>query len=340
MDSFSAVIVNRTKESFAVEVKELRVDDLSAGEVMVRVAYSGINYKDALACSPNGQVVRTFPMVPGIDLAGTVVASTDTRYREGDEVLVTSYELGTGRYGGFSDYARVPGDWVVPLPQGLTHREAMILGTAGFTAALSIHRLEENGLHRDQGPVLVRGATGGVGSSSVSMLAGLGYEVEASTGKAADHAYLTELGAARVLTREELSPESSKPIDKEYWSGAIDPVGGSSLSYVLSKLKYGGSVALSGLTGGAGFTASVFPFILRGVNVLGIDSVYYPMADRKRLWERLASDLKPADLEKTVFKEIRLDSVADAVGEVLRGQVRGRILVRLNDLVNDEVKGK
>jgi acrylyl-CoA reductase (NADPH) len=331
MESFGALMVNRTKESFAVEVKELRIDELPAGEVTIRVWYSGINYKDALACSQNGRVVRSYPIVPGIDLAGTVAASADSRYREGDEVLVTSYELGTGHYGGFSAYARVPADWVVPLPQGLTHREAMILGTAGFTAALSVQRLEENGLRPHQGPVLVRGATGGVGSNSVSMLAGLGYEVEASTGKAADHAYLQELGAKRVLTREELTPESSKPIDKEYWAGAVDPVGGASLSYVCSRIKYGGSVALSGLTGGAEFAASVFPFILRGVNLLGIDSVYYPMAGRKLLWERIASELKPADLEKTVFKEVGLGGIADAIDEVLRGQVRGRVLVRLND---------
>ncbi|MFD0694048.1 acryloyl-CoA reductase [Paenibacillus sp. GCM10027628] len=331
MDSFNALVVDRTKDSFALEVKELRIDDLPAGEVTIRVLYSGINYKDALACSPNGRVVRSYPMVPGIDLAGTVVASTDSRYREGDEVLVTSYELGTGYYGGFSAYARVPADWVVPLPHGLTHREAMILGTAGFTAAISIQRLEENGLRPQQGPVLVRGATGGVGSSSVSMLAALGYEVEASTGKSADHAYLLQLGAKRVLTREELSPETIKPMDKEYWTGAVDPVGGTSLTYVLSKMKYGGSVALSGLTGGNEFPASVFPFILRGVNLLGIDSAYYPMAARKLLWERIATELKPAELEKTVYKEIKLEDVADTAEEVLQGQVRGRVLVRLND---------
>ncbi|NEW07539.1 acryloyl-CoA reductase [Paenibacillus sp. SYP-B3998] len=331
MDSFGALIVDRTKDAFTLEVKELRIEDLPSGEVTIRVLYSSINYKDALACTSNGRVVRSYPIVPGIDLAGTVVASTDGCYREGDEVLVTSYELGTGHYGGFSAYARVPADWVIPLPQGLTHREAMILGTAGFTAALSIQRLEENGLQRHEGPILVRGATGGVGSNSVSMLAALGYEVEASTGKSEDHAYLLELGAKRVLSREELSPEVSKPIDKEHWAGAVDPVGGASLSYVLSRIKYGGSVALSGLTAGAEFDATVFPFILRAVNVLGIDSVYYPMAKRKRLWERIASELKPVGLEKMVYKEISLSRVVDAAEEVLRGKIRGRVLVRLND---------
>jgi acrylyl-CoA reductase (NADPH) len=329
MDSFNALVVERVQDQFSCKIKELRLADLPAGEVTIRVAYSGINYKDAMACSPSGRVVRQYPMVPGIDLAGTVVASSDPRYREGDEVLVTSYELGTGHFGGFSAYARIPADWIVPLPQGLTHREAMILGTAGFTAALSIHRMEQNGLRKEQGPVLVRGATGGVGSSSVSMLAALGYEVEASTGKSADHAYLLELGATRVLSREELSPAQSKPISKEYWAGAVDPVGGTALAHVLSRMKYGASVALSGLTGGGDFAATVYPFILRGVNVLGIDSVYCPSAIRKTLWERMATELKPRLLEQTVYKEARLDEVAEAAQLVLEGKVRGRVIVRL-----------
>jgi len=329
MESFEALLVERTSETFAIGIKELRLEDLPPGEVTVRVLYSSINYKDALACTPNGRVVRAYPIVPGIDLAGTVVSSSDPRFREGDEVLVTSYEQGTGRYGGFSAYARVPADWVVPLPQGLTHREAMLLGTAGFTAALSVQRMEDNGLHPEQGPVLVRGATGGVGSNSVSMLAALGYKVEASTGKAEDHGYLTELGAAAVLPREALSPATQKPLDKEYWAGAVDPVGGAALAYVLSRIRYGGSVALSGLTGGSDFAATVFPFILRGVNVLGIDSVYYPAAPRQQLWERMATELKPAGLEKTVYKEVGLNGVVDAAQEVLDGQVRGRILVKL-----------
>ncbi|KQX66430.1 acrylyl-CoA reductase family protein [Paenibacillus sp. Root444D2] len=329
MESFGALIVERSEEQFTANVKDLQLEDLPPGEVTIRVLYSGINYKDALALSPNGRVVRAYPMVPGIDLAGTVVASSDRRFREGDEVLVTSYELGTGHYGGFSAFARVPADWVVPLPQGLTHREAMILGTAGFTAALSIQRMEENGLSKEQGPVLVRGATGGVGSSSVSMLAALGYEVEASTGKSADHQYLLDLGAKRVLTREELVPSVSKPLNKEYWAGSVDPVGGDSLAHVLSQIKYGGSVALSGLTGGGEFAASVFPFILRGVNVLGIDSVACRAEVRKPLWERIAKELKPKGLEQTVYQEVTLDGVTEAAKQVLEGKVRGRVLVRL-----------
>ncbi|KRF38615.1 acryloyl-CoA reductase [Paenibacillus sp. Soil787] len=329
MESFGALIVERSEEQFTANVKDLRLEDLPPGEVTIRVLFSGINYKDALALSPTGRVVRAYPMVPGIDLAGTVVASSDARFREGDEVLVTSYELGTGHYGGFSAYARVSADWVVPLPQGLTHREAMILGTAGFTAALSIQRMEENGLIKEQGPVLVRGATGGVGSSSVSMLAVLGYEVEASTGKSADHQYLLDLGAKRVLTREEIAPPVNKPLNKEYWAGSVDPVGGESLAHVLSQIKYGGSVALSGLTGGGEFAASVFPFILRGVNLLGIDSAACRMEVRKPLWERIAKELKPKGLEQTVYQEVTLDGVAEAAKQVLEGKVRGRVLVRL-----------
>lgn len=329
MDSFKALMVERKNEQFSAEVEEHRMEDLPQGEVTIRVRYTGINYKDALACSSNGRVIRAYPMVPGIDLAGTVAASTDSRYREGDEVLVTSYELGTGHFGGFSEYARVPADWVVPLPQGLSHREAMILGTAGFTAALSIHRMEENGLSKEKGPVIVRGATGGVGSNSVSMLAALGYEVEASTGKAADHGYLLDLGAKRIVPREELSPSVRKPIDKEYWAGCVDPVGGDSLAYVLSRMKYGGSVALSGLTGGGEFSATVFPFILRGVNVLGIDSAYCPAAIRRGVWKRLAAELKPALLERMVYKEILLEETVSAAQEVLAGKVRGRVLINL-----------
>ncbi|MGG1519456.1 acryloyl-CoA reductase [Paenibacillus oryzisoli] len=328
MEAFQALMVDRTQNDFKLALQELRLEDLPEGEVTIRVRYSGINYKDALACSPAGRVVRKYPMVPGIDLAGTVAASADPRYRVGDEVLVTSYELGTGHYGGFAAYARVPADWVVPLPQGLTHREAMALGTAGFTAALSIHRLESNGLAPEQGPVLVRGATGGVGSAAVSMLAALGYEVDASTGKSADHAYLRELGAQRIVPREELTPALPKPLGPEHWAGAVDPVGGEGLAYVFSRLRYGGSVALSGLTGGAEVAATVYPFILRGVNVLGIDSVYCPSALRRQLWERLAGELKPLRLEETVHREVTLDGVAEAAAEVLAGKVRGRVLVR------------
>lgn len=331
MNHIRAVKVDRTEDRFSIAVEELQPEQLPQGEVTIRVAYSGVNYKDALACSPNGRVVRAYPMVPGVDAAGTVTASADPRFREGDQVVVTGYELGTGHYGGFSTCIRVPAEWVVPLPAGLTPREAMILGTAGFTAALSIHRLEQNGLTPGEAPVLVRGATGGVGSSAVAMLAKCGYEVEASTGKAAEHAYLLELGAHRVVGREELSGQPDKPLNKEYWSGAVDPVGGVELPKLLSRMRYGASVALSGLTGGTDFAAAVYPFILRGVNLLGIDSVYCPQPLRQQLWKRMADELKPAKLENMVYAEIGLDDVPGRIEEVLEGRVRGRLLVRIHE---------
>lgn len=329
MERFRALVVDKTENQFSVKVQSLSLDDLSEGEVLVRVAYSGINYKDGLAASPEGRVVRSYPTVPGIDLAGTVAASTDPRFHEGDEVLATSYELGVGHSGGFSEYARVPADWVISLPKGLSHREAMILGTSGLTAALSIHRMEENGLRPENGPVLVTGATGGVGSHAVSMLAASGYEVAASTGKALEHDYLRDLGAASILNREELYPDRVKPLTKERWAGAVDPVGGAALPHILSAVRRGGSVALSGLTGGAEFTGAVFPFILRGVNLLGIDSAYCPLPLRQRLWERMASDLKPPRLEAMVHAETTLDELPDALQHILQSGVRGKVVVKL-----------
>lgn len=332
--TFQAFVAERRGEELACEVRGLRMEDLPNGEVTVRVAWSGVNYKDALAASPSGRVVRSYPMVPGIDLAGTVIESRDARFREGDLVLATGYELGTGRFGGYSEIARVPGDWLVPLPAGLSLREAALLGTAGFTAALSLHRLEEHGLRPGSGaPVLVTGATGGVGSAAVAMLAARGYDVAAVTGKDAEHAYLRGLGAQTVLAREELVPEggnSAKPLRKERWAGAVDPVGGASLPALLGTIRYGGAVALSGLAGGTDFTATVYPFILRGVALIGIDSVYCPQPLRLTLWERLASDLKPPRLAELVHSEVTLERLPGAFATILRGGVRGRILVRLS----------
>ncbi|WP_018131970.1 NADPH:quinone oxidoreductase family protein [Effusibacillus pohliae] len=330
MSGFRAVVVDKTEDSFSVGVKELTPADLPAGDVTIRVAYSSLNYKDGLACIPNGKIVKTYPFVPGIDLSGTVVESRDPRFREGDEVIVTGYELGVSHFGGFSEYARVPADWVVPLPQGLTLKEAMAIGTAGFTAALSIQRLEENGVHPGRGPVIVTGATGGVGSTAVAMLAKLGYHVVASTGKAAEHDYLRQLGAKEILGRDEVT-DTSRPLQKERWAGAVDPVGGKTLAYLLCTIKYGGSVAVSGLTGGSEVVTTVFPFILRGVNLLGIDSVYCPMDVRVKLWERLASDLKPPRLLDSIGREITLDQLPAAAASILNGEVRGRTIVRLQD---------
>lgn len=301
---------------------------MPVGDVLIRVAYSSVNYKDGLASTPNGKIVKSYPFVPGIDLAGTVVESQDPRFRQGDEVIVTSYELGVSRYGGFSEYARVPAGWVVPLPTGLTMKEAMAIGTAGFTAGLSVQRLEEHGVTPEKGPVLVTGATGGVGSMAVSMLAKLGYNVAAGTGKTSEHEYLKQLGAREILSREEVS-DASRPLQKERWAGAVDPVGGKTLAYLLSAVKYGGSVAVSGLTGGTELNTTVFPFILRGVNLLGIDSVYCPMDVRVELWNRLARDLKPANLLDDIGREITLDELPETLASILKGEVRGRTIVRL-----------
>ncbi|GAX90728.1 NADPH:quinone oxidoreductase family protein [Effusibacillus lacus] len=325
---FRALWVEKTEDSFSVSVKELGLSDLPEGDVTIRVAYSSVNYKDGLACIPNGKIVRSYPFIPGIDLAGTVVDSKDSRFKEGDQVVITGYELGVAHFGGFSEYARVPADWVVPLPKGLSLKEAMAIGTAGFTAALSVQRLEDNGLNPERGPVIVTGATGGVGSTAVAMLAGLGYHVAASTGKASEHEYLHTLGAKEILGREEVT-DTSRPLQKERWAGAVDPVGGKTLAYLLSTTKYGGSVAVSGLTGGTDLATTVFPFILRGVNLLGIDSVYCPMDVRLKLWERLASDLKPANLLDQIGYEISLEELPDTVGKILKGEVRGRTVVRL-----------
>ena len=328
-ETFRALVVEKTEDTFSVSVQERRMDDLPEGDVTIRVAYSSVNYKDGLACIPNGRILTRYPMVPGIDLSGVVVDSKDPRFREGDEVLVTGYELGVSHEGGFSEMARVPGDWVVPLPKGLTLKEVMALGTAGFTAALSVHQLLAHGVTPDKGPVIVTGATGGVGSTAVAILAQLGYDVAASTGKASEEAYLRKLGAREILSREEVSAESKRALEKERWAGAVDPVGGKTTAYLLRTTKYGGSIALSGLTGGNALETTVFPFILRGVNLLGIDSVYCPMELRKSLWERLAGEWKPRHLTEDIAREVTLDTLQETLAAILRGEVRGRTVVRL-----------
>ncbi|MFO7264330.1 MAG: quinone oxidoreductase [Bacillaceae bacterium G1] len=328
-ETFRALVVEKTDDGFFVEVRERRLDDLPAGDVTIRVAYSSVNYKDGLACIPNGRILTRYPMVPGIDLAGVVADSKDPRFREGDEVLVTGYELGVSHEGGFSEMARVPGDWVVPLPGGLTLKEAMALGTAGFTAALSVHQLIEHGVTPEKGPVIVTGATGGVGSTAVAILAQLGYHVAASTGKTSEEAYLRKLGAQEIVHRDEVAAESKRALEKQRWAGAVDPVGGKTTAYLLKTMQYGGSIALSGLTGGSELVTTVFPFILRGVNLLGIDSVYCPMELRKTLWERLAADWKPRYLTEDIAREVTLDTLKDTLSAILRGEIRGRTVVKL-----------
>ncbi|MGG2080487.1 NADPH:quinone oxidoreductase family protein [Lysinibacillus pakistanensis] len=328
IESFRALVVNQDEE-FTVHVNNLTLNDLPNGEVLIKVSYSGINYKDSLATIPNGKIVTSYPFVPGIDLAGIVVSSEDPQFKEGDEVVATSYEIGVTHFGGFSEYACIPSKWVVPLPKGLSLKEAMVIGTAGFTAALSIQRLEENGVNPEKGKILVTGATGGVGSFAVSILSTLGYQVEASTGKESEHEYLNSLGATSIVSREEVFDGKIRALGKQKWAAAVDSVGGEPLASLLSQIHYGGAVAISGLTAGTQLPTSVFPFILRGVNLLGIDSVYCPMDIRLKTWNRLAKDFKPANLENFIHQEVTLQQLPDVLPILLKGQARGRILVKL-----------
>lgn len=327
--SYRALVVNKTGDSFDVSIQQLDESQLPPGDVTIRVEWSSVNYKDGLACSATGRVVRSYPMVPGVDLAGSVISSSDPRFSPGDKVVVTGYDVGVAHHGGFAELARVPAAWVMPLPTGLTTKEAMAIGTAGLTAALSVEALERNGLRTEQGPVIVTGATGGVGSTAVSMLAQLGYTVAASTGKESEHAFLRDLGATEILSRQDVSAESTRPMETERWAAAVDPVGGATTAYLLRTTKYGGSVAVSGLTGGGTVNTTVFPFILRGVNLLGIESVFCPMEQRLRVWKRLGTDLKPHGLLESIAVETGLEGVVAVAEQILAGQVRGRTLVRV-----------
>lgn len=327
VDRFDAFRIYKEESGISGRVEQIGLDDLTPGEVVIRTAYSGVNYKDALAATGAGKIIRSFPLVGGVDVAGSVVTSQDDRWEPGDEVLVTGYDLGVAQDGGFAAYVRVPADWVVPLPDGLTSREAMTIGTAGFTAALSVAQLEHNGLTPSAGPVIVTAATGGVGSMAIELLAGLGYEVTALTGKDDEHDYLRSLGATAILSRHEIDLER-RPLEKETWAGAVDPAGGAILAWLLPAMRYGASVACSGLTAGFAVKTTVMPFILRGVSLLGIDSVACPMPHRLDTWRRLATDLKPAHLD-TIAREIALADLPTAFETLLQGNARGRFVVRV-----------
>jgi acrylyl-CoA reductase (NADPH) len=326
-ERFRAYAVDRPDGRFERGIRDAGPDGLPAGDVEIRVEWSSVNFKDGLAASEDGKVARKFPLILGIDLAGEVVASTDPTIRVGTKVIAHGYDLGTSHHGGLAEYARVPAEWVVPLPMGLSTREAMAIGTAGFTAAMAIAALEERGLEPVHGPVLVTGATGGVGSTAISILAELGYEVWAATGKDDERAWLTTLGAVGFLTREECSAEG-KPLETERWAGAVDSVGAATLPYILRTLKHGAAVAACGNASGPALTTTVFPFILRGVALLGMDSAYLPIAQRRRLWARLATDLRPRDLAERVT-EIALEEVETALDAIRRGDARGRWVVRV-----------
>jgi NADPH2:quinone reductase len=304
------------------------LDELTAGGVVVDVAYSSVNYKDALAATGAGKILRKFPLVGGIDLAGTVTSSADARFRPGQRVVATGYDLGVSNDGGYARQARLPADWVVPLPQGLDLFEAMAIGTAGFTAGSSIVELERNGLVPSSGPVIVTGATGGVGSMAVAMLAALGYRVTALTGKESERDFLQSLGAADVLSRGTLQMTSTRPLEKSTWAGAVDAVGGNVLAWLTRTMNYRGAIACSGLTAGTDLPLTVLPFILRGVRLIGIDSAMCPMAERVEVWRRLAGDMKPRQL-RMMTKEITLNDLPGAFDTLLKGQARGRFVVKV-----------
>lgn len=328
MERLKAFRIHRDGERNRGALETLTVPDLDPGEVLVRVAWSSVNYKDALAATGRGRVVTRYPVIGGIDLAGRVEASTSPAFEPGDAVLCTGYQLGTGHDGGYAELARLPADWVLPLPPGLTLFEAMALGTAGFTVALCVHKLERNGQDPDQGSIAVTGATGGVGSIAVDVLAGLGYAVTALTGKMSEAAYLRELGASEVLDRAAIG-ESGAPLDSARWGGAIDNVGGRALSWLLRTTRPWGNVVSVGLAAGAELETTVMPFILRGVNLLGVTASGCPRELRAHSWLRLAADLKPRALERIAARVVGLEELPEVFEAVLAGGLRGRTVVRV-----------
>ena len=328
---FNALVVNKDEESgkTSAAVEKISTDQLPEGNVVVNVEYSTVNYKDGLCIGPGGGLVREYPHVPGIDFAGTIESSDDPRYSAGDSVVLTGWRVGEVHWGGYAQKARVNADWLVPLPSGLSSRQAMAVGTAGFTAMLAVTALEDHGLQPDQGPVLVTGAAGGVGSVATAILANLGYEVAAVTGRPETEEYLRALGATQIVPREEINETVKRPLERETWAGCVDAVGGDMLARVLGQMKYGGSVSAVGLAGGAGLPATVIPFLLRGVNLLGIDSVMQPYDNRLRAWERIAKDL-PMDKLEAMIHPATLSDLPALGKDILKGQVKGRVVVDVN----------
>ncbi|WP_299827831.1 acryloyl-CoA reductase [uncultured Roseobacter sp.] len=328
---FKALVVSKDEESgkTSAAVQEIGEDQLPAGDVTVAVEYSTVNYKDGLCIGPGGGLVRNYPHVPGIDFAGTVEASDDDRYAPGDKVVLTGWRVGEAHWGGYAQKARVKGDWLVPLPDGLDTRKAMAVGTAGFTAMLAVMALEDHGLKVGDGPVLVTGAAGGVGSVATAILANLGHDVAGVTGRPETADYLKELGAKQIVAREEINETVKRPLEAETWAGCVDAVGGAMLARVLGQMKYGTSVSAVGLAGGAGLPATVIPFLLRGVNLLGIDSVMQPYENRVRAWKRIASDL-PMDKLEAMVHPATLGDLPQLGADILKGQVKGRVVVDVN----------
>jgi acrylyl-CoA reductase (NADPH) len=325
--TFRAYVAEKVGDAVERGVQVSREAELPAGEVELRVTWSSVNYKDGLATRADGKVARISPLIPGIDMAGEVVASTDPTIDVGGEALAHGYELGVSRHGGYAEYERLPAAWVVPMPPGLSARDAMSIGTAGFTAAMSVVALEERGMDPADGPVLVTGASGGVGGTALAILADRGYEVWAATGKPDERARLLTMGAAGILSRDEVTGEG-KPLESERWAGAVDAVGAATLPYVLRTLRTGAAVAACGNASGAKFETTVFPFILRGAALLGMDSVNMPIGRRRELWGRLATDLRPRDLGLRT-SEVTLDTLDEALDTIVAGGARGRWVVRI-----------
>ena len=325
---FNALVVEKNEEGkTSASVQQMSIEQLPAGDVTVAVEYSTVNYKDGLCIGPGGGLVRNYPHIPGIDFAGTVEASDDSRYQAGDKVVLTGWRVGEAYWGGYSQKARVKADWLVPLPAGLNTRQAMAVGTAGFTAMLAVMALEDHGIKN--GPVLVTGAAGGVGSVATAILANLGYKVAAVTGRPETAEYLTSLGATQIVAREELNETVKRPLEGETWGGCVDAVGGEMLARVLGQMQYGASVSAVGLAGGSGLPSTVIPFLLRGVNLLGIDSVMQPYANRVRAWERIAKDL-PMDKLEAMIVSATLSDLPSLGRDILKGQVKGRLVVDVN----------
>jgi acrylyl-CoA reductase (NADPH) len=325
-----AFVAEKTGDGLERGLRDLAREDLGEGEVLIRVEYSSVNYKDALATTEKGRVARISPLVPGIDLAGVVEdAPAGAPVAAGDKVLAHGYDIGVAHHGGYAEYALMPQGWVVALPEGMTTRQAMVLGTAGYTAGRAVMALEGHGLRPGDGPVLVTGASGGVGSVAVSILGARGHEVVASSGKEAEHDWLRSLGAAQVISREEAAGDDSRPLESQRWAGAVDAVGGPPLAGVLRSLRVGAAAAACGNTAGVELPTTVLPFILRGVTLYGIDSVQTPLEERAETWRRLAGDLRPPALDDELVREVGLDDVEGILDAILRGEVRGRTVVRV-----------
>lgn len=328
MKKFRVYRVYKDDSGIAGRIEESTLEELSPGEVVIKAAYSSVNYKDALAATGAGKIISKFPLIGGIDVSGTVESSEDSRYKKGDKVLVTGYELGMSHDGGYAEFVRVPAEWVVPVPESLTEKEAMIMGTAGFTAALCVHRMEQNGQSPDQGPILVTGASGGVGNMAIDMLSAKGYMVTALSGKMQEMDYLQRLGASITLNRKELE-FSTKPLERALWAGAIDNVGGDILSWLTRTVKPWGNIASVGMAGGAKLETTVMPFILRGISLIGITSAGCPTQLRHQIWKRIGTDLRPQHFADLNINEIGLEDLDEVFKAMLNGETFGRTLVRL-----------